>query len=205
LEAKRDGAAVAAALLGSAVPVDPGTHHLEVSAPGFRTFERDVALNEGARETVAVELTPLGAEAAQPSRSSAPPLVTTNAPPAADRDGRFQKPLGLAVAGLGIVVLGVGTYFAFDAKSSLSDRDGVCPSRKGCSVAEGAKNEQLTKDARKSARFANIGWASGAVLAAAGVTLWLTAPSEHPTAGASTRVTPWAGAGAAGCVVEGAF
>jgi serine/threonine-protein kinase len=211
LEAKRDGAAVAAALLGSAVPVDPGTHHVEVTAPGFQKLERDVALAEGGRQVVEIDLLPLptaGDPAAAPSAATPPLLSSSNAPANAaapsDKGSGLQRPLGLALGGLGVVALGVGTYFGFDAKGKLSERDDVCPTRKGCTVAEGAKNEQLTKDARSSARFANIGWIGGAVLAAAGVTLWLTAPSK-PSTTASARLTPWASAEVAGCVVEGAF
>lgn len=210
LEAKRDGLPVALALLGSAVPVDPGTHKVEVTAPGFQKLEKDVTLAQGVRQVVEIDLQPAGAPAA--AVGAPPPLVPSsdtpsNAPAPNDKGGGFQRPLGLAVGGLGVVALGVGTYFGLHARSVLSDRDDVCPTRKGCTVAEGQKNEQLSEDARKSARTANIAWVGGAVLAAAGVTLWLTAPQEKPSTSASARprLTPWASAEGAGCFVEGAF
>lgn len=207
LEAKRDGLPVAPALLGSAVPVDPGTHKIEVSAPGFQKLEKDVTLAQGVRQVVEIDLQLASAPAAA---SAAPPPLVPSDPPGnaaapSDKGGGFQRPLGLAVGGLGVVALGVGTYFGLDARSLLGDRDDVCPTRKGCTVAEGEKNEQLSDDARKSARIANIAWVGGAVLAAAGVTLWLTAPQEKTSASVRPRVTPWASAEGAGCFVQGAF
>lgn len=209
LQAKRDGAEVAPALFGSAVPVDPGKHHIEVTAPGYRMLERDVTLAEGGREVVEIALAP----DAEPSPIAVTAPITpvalgpdTSAPTADKASAGLQRPLGLALGGLGVVALGVGTYFAFDSKSTLRDRDDVCPSRKGCTVAEGKKNDELTEDARKAARFANIGLVGGAVLAAAGVTLWLTAPSEpKATPGPSASFSPWATTTGAGCAFQGAF
>jgi hypothetical protein len=51
-----DGNPVAAALLGKAVPINPGTHALEVRASGYHPHIAQVTVAEGERRTVTVEL-----------------------------------------------------------------------------------------------------------------------------------------------------
>src|SRR5215468_10313456 len=51
---KRDETTVDAGALGTALYVDPGTHRVTASAPGFETFSVTVTLAEGKTETVAV-------------------------------------------------------------------------------------------------------------------------------------------------------
>lgn len=72
-----DGAALSAAELGVGVRVDPGSHRLDVAAPGFAEQSCEVSLGERAR--LEVEIEPRRAGGAEPgchSGGSAPPPAT---------------------------------------------------------------------------------------------------------------------------------
>jgi hypothetical protein len=73
-----DGTSVSVALVGEPIPLDPGMHHVRVSAPGWTTFDQDAVLRE--RET-----TPVSAVLrALPAIPSPPPLA---GPPASTAAG----------------------------------------------------------------------------------------------------------------------
>jgi hypothetical protein len=81
----RDGAPLGAAALGSPLPVDPGAHLLETSAPGRLTARLDLSLREGETREVSVAPglpEPAPAASPTPPPSSAPPALSASAPPA---------------------------------------------------------------------------------------------------------------------------
>jgi hypothetical protein len=112
------------------------------------------------------------------------------------------------VGGVGVVALGVGTFFGIDALSKTNDStgapynctsDGACPDESGVGLLE---------DARRSARTADLLIGAGIVAVGAGVALWFTAPrapEEAAAPGTATRLVPSVGAGSFGVVVSGGF
>lgn len=56
LQLQIDGQNVSAALVGEVMPLDPGTHKVVVSAPGYAPAEQQVALKESESKTVAIAL-----------------------------------------------------------------------------------------------------------------------------------------------------
>lgn len=115
-----------------------------------------------------------------------------------------QRTAGLVLGGFGIVGLGVGTYFAFERKSNLDDRDGVCPSLVNCTRADLDRNAALTDDAKSATTFSYVGFGAGAALMVAGAVLYLTAPKK-PEQSAKVALTPWLDASNAGVGVRGAW
>src|SRR5450755_676645 len=73
LEVKRDGEVLRAASYGVPVPIDPGSHHLEVSAPGKKSYAVD--LNVAAAAAVTAEIPKL--EDAEPVPATAPPRAAS--------------------------------------------------------------------------------------------------------------------------------
>jgi hypothetical protein len=59
---KIDGVAVSAAVVGIERPVNPGKHHVEMSAPGFAPAAADMAVAEGASKDVTLHLTATGSD-----------------------------------------------------------------------------------------------------------------------------------------------
>jgi len=114
----RDGEALSQALLGSAVPVDPGTIRLEARAPGKRTWRREIVVaGEGVQQTVqipALEDEPLaaGATTAEPAR------VAT--------EGGSGRTWAWVVGGVGAAALATGATLSLLASSNWSSAKDEC-------------------------------------------------------------------------------
>jgi serine/threonine-protein kinase len=80
IEVKRDGQPIGKALWGTAVPLDPGEHHIEASAPGKQPWS--VTLQIGAQElsTRNVEV-PALADVPKPATPAPPPVAPAPAAP----------------------------------------------------------------------------------------------------------------------------
>jgi hypothetical protein len=173
LTISRDGTTVSSAELGVAIPVDPGKHEVTVTAPGKEKWSTTVEVGEGG-QTESVEI-PLLADASGGS-SATSTAVGGPAPPAADKpgDGSTQRTLGIVAGGIGLVGVGVGTFFGLQASSSWSDAKKECSDYPyGCS----AKGISLKDDAAGQATLSTVGFIVGGVGLAAGAVLFFTAGS----------------------------
>ncbi len=195
-----DGFRVGSSGWGVPIPVDPGSHVIVVNAYGYRAWQASVDVHaEGDAlyvEVPLLEKTPDGAAATAPATSApapsvaaAPPPVATPAPapalvpraaapapaPARVHSGLSRGRVAALVAGgVGVASLGFGFYFLGKTQSTLSERDGICPTSKDCAPGTNAHLGQLTLQAR-NARSAEIGgFAVAAAAAAIGAGLWLT-------------------------------
>jgi hypothetical protein len=91
---------------------------------------------------------------------------------------------GLVTAGAGAVLLGVGTYLAFDAKGDYDAAEekctnGVCPS----------EPYQATEDARSQGALATYFIVGGGAALATGVVLFFVAPKESKERAAGCRTS----------------
>jgi serine/threonine-protein kinase len=122
------------------------------------------------------------------------PAAQAAADDAARQRRKDRQITAIVVGGVGVVALGVGTFFGVDALGKTSDAkdapylcsdDGACPSPEGVALLE---------DARRSARTADLLIGAGIVAVGAGVALWFTAPHAPeegaPAAGTSARLAP---------------
>jgi hypothetical protein len=185
-----DGVEMHGAANGMPFRLNPGEHQLQVSAPGYLPAERSLTLRERASQRVTVELAPdpQAAAAAPPEPTDAPQAaaaaVATPAaaapeaaspapdPPDADDAGsaaRTRGHVGLAVAGVAVLVGGVTGVLAFGSKPD-------CPDNR-CALDQ--KDEADT-----SRLYGNVATVSFGVAAVAGAyALWellANAPSEPP-------------------------
>lgn len=193
---KVDGDAIPLAALDGTVGIEGGIHKIEVSAPGYRTVQRDVTVGEGGSVTASLKLDPEnGAVAADPLQAG-----TTNFVAQPKRSSKTLGYVGLAVGGAGLVLGSVAGLVALSKKSSLDDH---CQPRNAC--PSDAQSDIDTMNA--AATVSTIGFAVGAVAAGGGLVLLLTTKaSSASTGGASPRsvaIRPFASWGAAG--VEGSF
>ena len=165
LAVTRDGEPVGEAAWGTAVPVDGGTHVVESSAPGRRTWKKVLQLApRGAREKIEL-----------PELEHAPDVATDpNASTSGDTAFPLQRTAGWAAIATGAVALGVGVVFGFVAKSKNDDATTNHCSSVDCD----ARGVTLTQDAKSAALFSTILVATGGVLAVGGVVLVLTAPQR---------------------------
>jgi hypothetical protein len=130
---KRDGEEITNAILGVAVPTDPGKHVVTVTAPGLREQRYEVAVAEG----VSIEFTaeafangaPASAPASAPSTSPSTSLALT--PPGQDDRGDLRT-YGFIAGGIGAAGLLAGLVtrgLALGKKGSIADH---CDANKLC-------------------------------------------------------------------------
>jgi hypothetical protein len=155
---------------GVALPVDPGDVEIAASAPGRRPFRAVIHVGEGQHPTV--EVPPLELET--PAVRPLPP------PPPPATHGSSLRPVGLAVGVVGLVAVGVGSYFGVHAIARWNDANHVCPG-KSCDDPAGVS---AASDALQSAHVADATIAAGAAVVVAGVVLYLLGA---PVAPASDR------------------
>jgi hypothetical protein len=81
-----DGQSVASALVGAAMPLDPGPHKIALSAPGYAPAEQQVVLKEQEARTISFSLKPdpsAGTSAAPPAPAAGPGVTPAQAASAA--------------------------------------------------------------------------------------------------------------------------
>lgn len=195
----RDGVALAPASWGSSVPVDPGDHLVEATAPGKRTWSQNTAVPD-APTTVSVSVPAL--EPLPPSQPRlAAPMGATSASqlslvPRAERARRASIPV-VAFGALGAVALATGALLALKVVAENGDAKGLCSNNNTCgSLDEKMRHDTLVSDAHSDRNLAFISAGiGGAALLAAGYLWWRPAhsePTKDPAAGLSVR--PLAGA-----------
>lgn len=86
--------------------------------------------------------------------------------------------VGLAIAGAGVVAIGVGGGLALGAKNQYDSVAGECPSQ-GCTRS----GYDTRNDARSRADVATVVMVAGAAVAAGGIVLWWLEPSQHTSVG----------------------
>jgi serine/threonine-protein kinase len=189
LEVTRNDVPVQASLFGIAVPVDPGEHTIEASAPGRLPWSTVVAIQEGAAlsvEVPALETDPNAAVAEAPLPGEVEVTLASSDQPLPPRSS-WQPTLGIVVGAAGLVAIGVGSYFGLRAISKKDDADARCEAAgtPGAICAD-ARGVSLNDEAQDAATIANVLVIGGAALAVTGAVLYLTAPSPESPALALT-------------------
>jgi hypothetical protein len=217
LQLRRNGVVVATDLAGTPTPVDPGEIALEASAPGHVSFSTKVTVAPKGHAVVTVPVLAAAPESAAPA-AAAPPTTTqdrdlprsnaayrappppTPAPvPSPLEAARKQSPpvLPWVVGGVGVVGLGLGSFFGLRAVSKADEARRLCPD----GLCNEAKGDTLAHDARTAATASNVSFALGATAVAAGVVLYFMLPTSKR----ETRVGlgPIAGQSSLGLTLQG--
>jgi hypothetical protein len=191
LEVKRDGVVVGASSYGVPIPVDPGPHVIDASAPGHKHWSNVVQIGSK-RDQIAVNLPPL--EASPDAVVVPPPVVAQPAQPASqqqtakdDSTGKTQRIVGIAVAGVGVVGVVVGAVFGLVASGKKSDATSNCNA--DLSKCNSAGVDAMSS-ARSSATISTIGFIAGGALVAGGVVLYVTAPKKSEEKAVAFRISP---------------
>lgn len=205
-----DGKAVGSSVFGVPMPLDPGEHRVQATAPGKAPFTLAFTVAPGPSSKT-VEIPALGPETAPtgtlaptgtvaptgtlaPAQTSAP--TATLAPTAASPGVNGMFAGGLVASGVGLIGLVVGGVFGGLTLSKESDAKAICPD-KLCPTQEGL---DLHNEARGLSTVSTVGFGVG--IAGAGVGLTLLLLSRSSAAPAKTGARPWispsVGPGAAG-------
>ncbi len=183
-----DGQRYDAVLDGSPVVVPPGTHELVIEMADGQKKSASATFPAEGGVTIDVRF---GDDA---SRGSSPGAATGDAPKAGEEggDGDTARTVGFVLGGVGIVALGIGTYFGIATFTKKGDAS------KGCSPAGCTPDGKRDGDsAHTNATLSTVFFVTGALATAAGVYLVITAPKSP------ARAAIVLGPGAAG--VQGTF
>ncbi|HLM73529.1 MAG TPA: hypothetical protein VK459_12580, partial [Polyangiaceae bacterium] len=173
IEVKRDGVLVPPSEWGSPMPVDPGQHTVTAWAPGRKPLLKTVDLRgDAATGSVTISAIDMDPSLKADSGAKSPQATPTAAP---NKGGGFgtQRKIAVVTGGLGLVALGVGTAFGIKAAGAKSASDDHCESNNICDD-EGIK---LRADGIAWGNLATGFFIGGGVATAAGVVIYLTAPS----------------------------
>lgn len=164
LQLRVDDALLNSAAVGTPLPVDPGSHLIEASAPNMQTWQQKVTVPaEPGKVPVAVPpLVPAPvavATPAIPAPTTAPAAPATEAPPP-DTDGAKRAILWTSVAFTGVGVV-VGSIFGAMTLSARDTAKSECPNN-ACS--QDGMNK--ISDARTDATISTVGFVAAGVGAA---------------------------------------
>ena len=193
LEIRLDGALLGAAVWGVAVPVDGGRHVVEAKATGREPFRQavDVGPEKDSKSVRVPVLTeaPKVAPTPTPSAVAPPPVASTSTPPPSPPPKSDTRTIAYVVGGVGVVALGVGTFFGLSALSKQRDANNTCPTA-ACTDSS-AVAEQST--ARSQAWVSDISVGVGLVGISVATYLLLSGGSTPSTGGVVPSVGPSSG------------
>jgi hypothetical protein len=206
-----DGVVVSTQLGGRSTSVDPGSHAFTIEVAGQPAVQKTLVINEGDRDrhekvvvgAPAAAAMPASTAAAEPSAGTAgavTPLATGSVE--SPSTGSTQRLLGLVLGGVGAGGLVLGAVFGLVASSKWSSAKSDCGT--GCGPNVPAQQEK--SDAQSAATVSTVAFTGGAILAAAGIAVYFTAPSTSAKSALNAlSVAPAATPTGAGLLVRGGF
>ena len=178
-ELRRSGSVIPQGSWGVPLPTDPGHYELVASAPAHAVWRTTLEVPVKLDGPLTVTVPALEAQhAAPPARAAgpgaAPPPVRSEGVEAGS-SGTGQRVLGLVSVGVG-AALGIasGTLTYVAAKKNHDSKNECREGAVNLCAPNGVRDRE---SARKLANVATILGVTGGVFAAAGVTIFLTAPS----------------------------
>lgn len=201
-----DGQKLAREVWGSGIPLDPGEHTVEARAPKKTSWMKKITLAAGA----GVERIEVPALEDAEKAAAAPPVAAK--PPAPEERAEEKPPassgssplLGYSLVGVGVIGLGLATYFGLSARGHADERDKICPPGTPCD-RQSAFDEH--DDAKSAQTMMFVSGGVGVVAAGVGAYFLLTAPSASsaPKKSGGLRVQPSFRPGAYDVRLEGSF
>ena len=189
------------------VELDFGDYTIVVHADGMLDYSGKVSVHEESRTTtLAVVLGPAPAAVAEPAPThvaAAAPAPTEGAPPEPDdtTPSSHRKLYAFGAIGVGGAALAGGIVAGILASGKWSDAKKACDGGTTCATpADLAAANSLRSQATSRANISTGLVIGGAVFAAAGVALYLTAPTEH-----AVTLSPSAAPNTASLVLSGRF
>jgi hypothetical protein len=202
LEVSLDGVTLGSGGWNTALPIDPGQHHVAATAAGRIPWHTDVEIGAGPdREQTAI---PLLRKDDLPPVAAAPVIsIDQTLPKNHDASGRITP--GLVVGGVGVVVLTAGAVFGILAITTNHEASEACHGETSC--APGSPGPSESRRAVVDATLADVGIGLGAVASAAGLYLVLSGrqpPNSALRAGTSRiQIAPRVDPGGGGLSVTG--
>jgi hypothetical protein len=175
-----DGTAISSELVNEARPLNPGQHRIE----GTRGSEQalvEVTLAEGEQKAAVLRF-------GQAAASASAPAPEPDQAPASRSGLGTRRTLALVAGGIGLVGVGIGSYFGLQSKSKLDEAEKYC---KGSDCTD-PRGVTAGNDAYTAGNVSTVAMVVGALGIGGGVVLWVTAPksaaAEQPPAGPQAKL-----------------
>jgi hypothetical protein len=230
MQVRLDDAPLPRDALGTAIPLDPGEHSIEVAASGKAPWVRKINLGPAAgTDRIEVKLEPLTSAAPEPPAAPPPPsTVDSTVPPAPStapippvEAGAWQTPsltapneasvsaphpangkriAGFVVGGVGVVGVGAAVALGIAMAEHASDRDALCPPASPCGNQRAFDDDHA---ARLDQQWMFVAGAVGIAALATGTYLILTSHDAPPSAARNLHVDATASSGGATLRLQG--
>jgi hypothetical protein len=184
-----DGKSVSATLIDTEVPMDPGEHVVEATAPGYIKSTSRVSLSDAEKKSVTITLArdpnapvpvktapaaePSVESGARPAQLSAPASSAPQETPTPSAPSAAPNRIGAYVAlGFGVVGLGIGGVFGVIAMNEHSDLKATCPDN-ACQP----ESRTALDTAKRNGNISTIAFGAGAAGVVLGTVLYFAAGS----------------------------
>lgn len=186
---RRDGVELGDASLKVALPVDPGSHVVDVTAPGRKDQSFPFTIREAEKKTLEVKAGPAEDKPVPTTTASTtaapPPSGTATSVDVEPGDGR--KKTGIVVLGVGGGVFVVGAVLGVLTMQKKSTADDNCPDKR-CN----AEGYDAVKSGRTLGTLSTVGLGLGLVGMGVGGYLLASSPKKE------SALAPWVGPGSGG-------
>jgi tetratricopeptide (TPR) repeat protein len=180
LVVRRDATVVGEAALGVAVPVDPGLHTIEATAPHRKSWSSTTNVLAAAG-SVSVEVPPLSAE---PDLASSPafPTVPMVSVATGERSRRRLSAATVVVGAAGVVALTAGTIFGIKFESANKQLPNICASDpQNCAPTSVTRYYTLRDEAVRDVTYEFVGLGVGGAAVLTAAFLWWRSASPAPS------------------------
>lgn len=177
----RDGNEIARGGWGTALPVDPGHHVVLARASGYRDWQVDLSLREGE----SVDVTPVLVAADPPLAEGRVPDASIDRAPATHGAPRAFRTAALVSGVTGLVTLTGGVAMVIASSSIYSASNAYCDA--STNLCNSTRGVDLRSQSLVWGDAATVTLITGAVALAAGIVLWVLAPSRVPSKVGATR------------------
>jgi hypothetical protein len=194
-----DDVPVSQAALGVERVIDPGTHEIKASAPGYKSVKMSVSVKESAHETAKIRL-----EVDPNAKISEPPPVPTNSSAARDpltpppqpvpHTSESDRTLAYVSLGIGATGIALGTILGLAALGKKGTLDENCPTPERCP----ARFDSDINTMKGLGTGSTIAFGVGGAGIALGIILLVTQRSSSETVPTAQRFQPWVGPRSAG-------
>lgn len=189
----RDGMRVAPSVYGVEVPVDPGVHQIDATAPDHLPWSTRVVVS-GEGDAVTVVIPELETT---PRPPAAPPVAPVTPDARNDRPGATR--LVWITAGVGVAAIGAGAALGVAARSLWQEARPDCDASHNCTDAAYA----LIQRSRRDGNLSTYAFALGGVALATSIVLYVRGARDQ--ARSAVQLVPAITSSAVGAAVGGAF
>lgn len=217
LQIERDGVVLGPAGWGTAIPVDPGTHTVRVTAPQKKGSEATATTTDPGTTTT-LTLKPLeDAPAAPTGKPPGPgvrlpgislPVTSPGAPGESVAGPSTQRIVAGVIGGIGLTGIGLGTAFGILALNKNQEwkqqTKDTCDASLRCDAEALAGIKALEGDRDRFGTISTLGLIGGGAAIAGAVLLWATARPAENRANVTLQIVPMIGE-RSGAALKGTF